>query len=387
MTANTRYWDGDIPWISAASLKDFDVRNSDRRITRLAASDGSRLVAAGSVLFVVRGMSLKNEFRVGVTRREVAFGQDCKAIIPRPDIDARFLAYSLVAQSALILSMVDEAGHGTGRLPTDQIAKLVIGVPDLAEQQRIVEILDAADKSIRSTERLITKLEAARRSCLLRDIPDSRGGELRYLGEYLSHIEAGWSPSCDEVPPVFGEWGVLKVSAVTGGAFNSHEAKRLPRHLKPKPEIEVKQGDILVARANGVAELVGIAVQVGELAPRLMLSDKTLRVVPNEGLLTESFLVLLLGSPMVRRQIMEMISGSSGQKNISQAQLRRLAVAVPTLHDQARIVAVNKSFLDQIRAYQKEVVKLRKIRQGLMEDLLTGRVRVKDAEEQVEAEV
>jgi type I restriction enzyme S subunit len=107
-----------------------------------------------------------------------------------------------------------------------------------------------------------------------------------------------------------------------------------------------------------------------------MLSDKTLRIVPIEGLVTKSFLALLLGSPLVRRQIAEMTSGSSGQKNISQAQLQRLAVTVPTLRDQSCVVAVNNSFLDQIRAYQQEVVKLRNIKQGLMEDLLTGRMRV-----------
>ena len=68
-------------------------------------------------------MSLKTEFRVGVTERQVAFGQDCKAIIPAPGIDGKFLALALKARSRQILAMVDEAGHGTGRLPTDLISR------------------------------------------------------------------------------------------------------------------------------------------------------------------------------------------------------------------------------------------------------------------------
>src|SRR5580698_654005 len=72
-TDDPRYWDGDIPWISAASLKDFRISRSDRCVTRLGALSGTCLVPQGTVLFVVRGMSLKTEFRVGVTERQVTF--------------------------------------------------------------------------------------------------------------------------------------------------------------------------------------------------------------------------------------------------------------------------------------------------------------------------
>jgi type I restriction enzyme S subunit len=103
-------------------------------------------------------MSLKNEFRVGVTCRKVAFGQDCKAILPTADIDARFLAYALRANSNNILRMVDEAGHGTGRLPTDQLAALRVGIPTLAEQRRVVEILDAVGDGIHAGTSYVAKL-------------------------------------------------------------------------------------------------------------------------------------------------------------------------------------------------------------------------------------
>jgi type I restriction enzyme S subunit len=156
-TDDDRYWAGDIPWISAASLKGFRISDSERRVTRLGSLMGTRLVPPGTVLFVVRGMSLKTEFRVGITERKVAFGQDCKAIVPVPGIDGKFLALALKARSRQILAMVDEAGHGTGRLPTDLIANLEIGVPELAEQQRIAEILDAVDMEISATQVAIAK--------------------------------------------------------------------------------------------------------------------------------------------------------------------------------------------------------------------------------------
>lgn len=128
-TSEPSYWGGDIPWISAASLKSPWLDESDRKVTQLGAANGTRLVPKGSIIFVVRGMSLMSEFRVGLTQREVAFGQDCKALLPTPGIDAATLLLALRTRSREILGLVDAAGHGTGRLGTDRIAKLQVRLP------------------------------------------------------------------------------------------------------------------------------------------------------------------------------------------------------------------------------------------------------------------
>jgi type I restriction enzyme S subunit len=128
-TSESSYWNGDIPWISAASLKSPWLDNSERKLTRLGAENGTRLVPPGTIIFVVRGMSLTSEFRVGLTQREVAFGQDCKALIPHPGIDPVVLLLALRSRTREILGLVDTAGHGTGRLGTDRIAKLRVRLP------------------------------------------------------------------------------------------------------------------------------------------------------------------------------------------------------------------------------------------------------------------
>jgi type I restriction enzyme S subunit len=157
-TDDHRYWGGEIPWISAASLKKFHIIDSERRITQMGARLGSRLIPAGAVVFVVRGMSLKSEFRIGVAQRQVAFGQDCKAIVPTARIDGTYLALAIKARTHQILGMVDEAGHGTGRLPTDLISQLKIAIPPMWEQERVVSIIEtctqAADQARAKLEKL-----------------------------------------------------------------------------------------------------------------------------------------------------------------------------------------------------------------------------------------
>lgn len=126
-TSRSEYWGGDLPWISSASLKDFFIADSERRLTGSGAAVATNVVPRESVVFVVRGMSLKTEFRVGLTQVPVAFGQDCKAILP--EIPATILAVALWASKGEILELVDEAGHGTGRLSTDLLRQFRISVP------------------------------------------------------------------------------------------------------------------------------------------------------------------------------------------------------------------------------------------------------------------
>ncbi|MFG2516600.1 restriction endonuclease subunit S [Streptomyces sp. NPDC048584] len=128
-TSEPSYWAGNIPWISAASLKTPWLYASERSVTELGAQNGTRLVPKGTILFVVRGMSLTTEFRVGIAQREVAFGQDCKALIPHAGIDPATLFLAIRAQSPKILGMVDLAGHGTGRLVTERVANLRVRLP------------------------------------------------------------------------------------------------------------------------------------------------------------------------------------------------------------------------------------------------------------------
>jgi type I restriction enzyme S subunit len=173
-TGNPAYWGGDIPWISAASLRSSWIESSDRCVTLEGAASGTRLVPEGTIIFVVRGMSLKSEFRVGLTQREVAFGQDCKAIRPVNGLSPHVLLHGLLSQRREILELVDEAGHGTGRLATDRISGLSIRVP-CADVDPAVDEIEALDERAAALQR-----ESA---CLagLRDflLPKLMSGEIR----------------------------------------------------------------------------------------------------------------------------------------------------------------------------------------------------------------
>jgi type I restriction enzyme S subunit len=66
----------------------------------------------------------------------------------------------------------------------------------------------------------------------------------------MHEIEQGWSPACENRPAELNQWGVLKVGCVNGTQFNPEEQKALPPDLEPPPALEIKQGDVLMSRAN-----------------------------------------------------------------------------------------------------------------------------------------
>lgn len=162
--ATSGYWNGTIPWISAKSLTGFFIADSEERVTTDGVRNGTRLVPENTILFIVRGMSLKSEFRMGITSRPVTFNQDLKALIAVDDVVPAFLAYAIKARTNEILQLVGEAGHGTGVLPTDRIKSVEIPLPPVPVQRAIAHILGTLDDKIELNRRMNETLEATSRA-------------------------------------------------------------------------------------------------------------------------------------------------------------------------------------------------------------------------------
>lgn len=167
------------------------------------------------------------------------------------------------------------------------------------------------------------------------EVPD--GWTWTRLGAAVLDSEAGWSPSCENTPRAPGNWGVLKVSAVSWGQFRPHENKTLPAHLAPKPEYEVQPGDFLLSRAN-TEELVARSVLVDVHEPMLMMSDKLIRLRLST-LINPQYLNLFNNSRVARPYYAAHASGtSSSMKNVSREVVLNLPVAMPPAAEQDRIV-------------------------------------------------
>ncbi len=192
----------------------------------------------------------------------------------------------------------------------------------------------------------------------------------------LAGIDAGHSPDLEDTPAGPGQWGVLKVSAVSEDGFRPEENKVVRNRALYDSAICVSTGDLLMTRAN-TSQLVGRSCIVGDAPPGLMLCDKVLRLRINERSVPTRYVHIVLGLAEVRRQIEIAATGTSGSmKNISQQSIRNLMIPMATPEDVKRIVEIDTLHKAQISALHREVEGLRLLKQGLVDDLLTERVRV-----------
>ena len=161
---NEAFWSGPIPWVSAKDMKSFRLHDAEDHISPLAIGNGGKLVPAGTILLLVRGMTLHNDVPICMVTREMAFNQDIKALRPAKNVDGVFLAYWLLANKPELLASVDHAGHGTGRLVTDTLKEKPVQLPPLAEQKAIAAVLGALDDKIELNRRMNATLEAMARA-------------------------------------------------------------------------------------------------------------------------------------------------------------------------------------------------------------------------------
>ncbi|MGW3968777.1 hypothetical protein ACWEFD_05565 [Streptomyces ardesiacus] len=190
------------------------------------------------------------------------------------------------------------------------------------------------------------------------------------LKDVLRKVETGWSPVCHSARPAMDEWGVLKLSAVTSGKFVASEAKRLPSEVLPRVAFEVRPGDVLMSRANGVKALVGVACTVSQVRPRLLLPDLVFRLVADPDVLDSAFLGITLASAAVRRQIDAAMRGTSGQYKVSQADVRALEIPRLPLPEQRDIVAAHEAFERRIGALERTLAKVEIAEAALSADAL-----------------
>lgn len=283
------------------------------------------------------------------------------------------------------------------------ISKLSGYFPDLSEQRKIARILTTVDDLIEQTTALIAKYQAVKQG-LLHDLltrgvdaqgrlrpPQAeaptlykqsplgwipKGWEIKKINSVLTGIDAGKSPECPDIPAGGDQWGVLKVSAMHPNGFREQENKVIVDLAHIRPEYEVKRGDLLISRSN-TFDLVGIVCFIEKTRPQLILSDKSLRLRPNSELILTEFLFWQLQQPTARRQIEMYATGTSGSmKNISQQEIRSIEIVVPNISEQREIVARVNSIQKKLRTEVTYSRKLRELKTGLMQDLLTGKVRV-----------
>lgn len=383
------------PWISIADLKGKYVSNTKEHITSLGVrSSNVKLIPDRTTV-----MSFKLTVgRTAITATEMYCNEAIAIFQPKDGrLDASWLYHALPRAAGSVVT--DTAVKGV-TLNKAKMAAMSLRLPPPAEQASIAHVLDTLDTAIHETEALIAKLKAVKQG-LLHDLL-TRGidanGELRppqpeaphlYKQSTLGWIPKGWAfgelqtwlngrPRNGYSPQVAGEWTgiqMLGLGCLTHEGFEPLQLKSAPRGDRRLVPAMLADGDLLVSRSN-TRDLVGLAGVYRDVGTPCSYPDLMMRLNASDETRGE-FLELVLRSPQLRRQIEAHAVGTSGSMvKVSGRIVSALMVTMPPIDEQERILICLNAARSRIDAEIEELSTLHELKSGLMDDLLTGRVRV-----------
>ncbi|HVZ75210.1 MAG TPA: restriction endonuclease subunit S [Polyangia bacterium] len=276
-------------------------------------------------------------------------------------------------------------GVGINHLSAAKFSHLLVPVAPREQQRQIVaEIekqftrLEAGVAALRRVQANLKRYRAAvlKAACEGRLVPTEGPPWADVtLGRVLTNVEAGRSFRCEERPPVGDEVGVIKVSAVTWGTYDETESKTCLESTRFEPKYLVRPGDFLFSRANTI-DLIGACVIAKTVTLRAMLSDKILRFTFSTDVVP-SWVLYWLRSEQGRNEIKRLCTGNQeSMRNISQDRIRQIAIKVPPLTEQRRIVAEVErrlSVVDELDALvTANLQRATRLRQSILQRAFSG---------------
>ena len=257
-------------------------------------------------------------------------------------------------------------GTGIPHVDSTVLDSLIFPIPPLEEQWGIAEVLSSVDQAIEATERLVKKLEEIKRG-LMRELLTKGIGHKEY-----QNTEIGKIPK---------EWQVVKLGTLF--SFKNGERPRVVKENGPIPIygagfIQGYTDDYMIDKNNVIIVArvgKGSAGKVYIASGKMWISDNAIYAVPKTNSAYPIFYYYLL--QFLRLDKVAVRSAAGGYSLITQSSLSNLHVPFPPYEEQKEIGDILLSIDNWINVEEKRKSALESLKRGLMELLLTGRVRVR----------
>ena len=396
-TENQAYWAGSIPWVTGADFTDFGLGEFRRFVSEDAIKrTATNLIGKGALLIVTRtGVG-----KLAIAPCDIAISQDITGVYPDQNQVAVEFLYHRMRQGVEDLRKLNQGTSINGVVRKD-LLNYRLDLPPLTQQHQIAEILSTVDRAIEQTEALIAKQQRIKtglmqdlltrgidehgnlRSEQTHQFKDSqlgrvpRGWHVQSLGVALhrarGHIQTGPFGSqlhaheyVHEGIPVIMPQDIVdgSISIAMIARVPCNRADDLRRHRTEFNDVVFsRRGDLSRAAAIGERE-VGWLCGTGCFL---------LRVSPDA--IHAPWLVDAYRHHRVQQQIDANAIGST-MPSLNNSVMEQLTVAFPCIDEQRKIARRREELDATIRTLLHHLFKMRHIKTGLMQQLLTGKRRV-----------
>ena len=292
-------------------------------------------------------------------------------------IDKIYLYYLL--RSPELVSQYGLIGQGSVNrrksVPFSSLAEIEVFAPPLPEQKKIAEILSGIDRNITIHLDMLQKLKVIHSGIFCEITKMKERANHVPLGQIISEITSGWSPTCSPATRTGERPAILKTTSITWEGYNPGENKILPAELQVKEEAVVRAGDILCTR-KGPRERVGVVCYVEDTPPNLMIPDTAFRMRVNKGINPHFVSLVLSGQEIQEEWNRKKVGLAEAQVNINHGIINKTLIPIVPIEDQVRLTNAISGTRSAIRLQTAKINALRITKDALAADLLSGRKRV-----------
>jgi type I restriction enzyme S subunit len=336
----------------------------------------ARPFPVGTIIFPKIGMAIRlNKFRI--LKREALFDNNIAGIIVYNEkAHNEYLYYYLQGR----IDLMSLAGMTTvPSITKTKLEKLLIPLPPLKEQEKIAEILSTVDRTIEVVDAGVARLEGLKKA-LMRELLTGRIRVREENGKTVFYREIEFRET--EIGKIPRDWKVVKLGEVV---------EIWDKYRIPVKENERKPGPFPYCGANGIIDYIDGYTHDGEFV--LLAEDggffgrfeKSAYIMRGKfwannhvhvlkaikGTIISEFLMHYLNFT----DLTPFITGSTRPK-LNQEAMKKIPIALPSLVEQMKIADILSTVDRTIELYYEERTRLDRLKRGLMDLLLTGRVRV-----------
>ncbi len=308
--------------------------------------------------------------------------------------DKYFIMYILNSHYALNQLNLNTIGTTRPQVNLSDVRNLIIPFPVLKEQNKIAEILFSIDTAIKKIQRVIDKTKELKKG-LMQELFTKGIGHKKFKKSELGKIPAKWefkkllnAVNSSKTAIVAGPFGsnltvkdyrdegvpIIRLQNIAFYKFIEKDIKYIS--TKKAEELayhSFKIGDIVLSKMGAP---IGKACIIPDKIGNGVVVADVVRIRVDKTMANKLFIMYMLNSPIVFNQLNANIIGTT-RPRVNLNQVRDLIIPCPDLIEQEKIADILISVENEIENATLNKIQLEGIKKGLMESLLSGKIRAK----------
>ncbi len=375
-TNRRELYGGGYLFVSPADIGANKYINRTEKTLSLEGFRSSRIFPAGSSLFVCIGSTIG---KVGLAAVDLCSNQQINSVSPEANVDSEFLFYSLVHASPRIAALAGE--QAVPIINKSAFSANLIALPGKDEQRAIAEALSDADARILTLETLIAKkrdLKQASMQQLLTGKTRLPGFSGDWEAKRLGDLGSTYGGLTGKSKVDFGHGSAKYIpfmNVMTNVVVDLNSLEKVD--VRPgESQNQARAGDLFFNGSSETPEEVGMCALLAENVEDLYLNSFCFGFrLKSDAAANGLFLAGYFRSQQGRDLLASLAQGAT-RYNLSKRALLKVEFACPSLDEQVAIAEILSDMDAEIAALEAEAEKARGIKQGMMQNLLTGKVRL-----------